>query len=83
MLSDDYLENWFYNNRNDKIVDDEENIDQNLLVDEDLLGINIKDIIDSILYKIKSRANVPNDFFQPYDSSLEDSEIILSKGFYF
>ena len=53
-LSDDYLENWFYNNRNDKIVDDEENIDQNLLVDEDLLGINIKDIIDSILYKIKS-----------------------------
>ena len=35
-------------------------------VDEDLLGIDIKDIICDILSKILKKSNLPKDYFDPF-----------------
>ena len=67
VICDDGLENWYYN-QEDIITKDEieQNIEKEILFyDEDLLGINIKYIIDDILEQLSNKSYVPTDYFQP------------------
>ena len=54
-ISNQDIENWFYDRED---------------IDEDFLGIKIKDIVDEILNSLSIKAHIPDDYFHSFNSYL-------------